>query len=178
MESDMRERRSSVVRYAVITAFLLIIFLFQTTDGLLPRIGDASAWLVFPAVICIGMFEREAGGAFFGLAAGLMLDTVSSQLFGFYSIFLMLAGCCAGLLITYLMRSGLLTGLLLAFICLFLYAGLHWGIFIAFKGYDGGLSLFFSKYIPSVFYSLLFLPVFYYLFRFISTKTAVQGIDR
>ena len=62
---------------------LILIFLLQSAPYLMPRIGGVYPLLLIPAVVCIGMFERELVGGFLGLLAGVLWDITSLQTAGF-----------------------------------------------------------------------------------------------
>ena len=161
----IKQRRKDIIRRCILTLILLILFLLQTTPGLLPVIGKASAMLLVPAVVCIGMFERETAGAFFGLFAGLLWDTVSAQPTGFHSIILMCLGCISGLLITHLMQNSLLSGILLSALGIILHTMLYWVIFVLLRGYTGALTLLYQQFLPSMLYTALFIPLLYFIIR-------------
>ena len=161
----MKQRRKDIIRWCVLMLFLLILFLLQTTPGLLPVMGKAGAMLLIPAVVCIGMFERETAGAFFGLAAGLLWDMVSAQPVGFHSIILMCIGCMSGLLITHLMRNSLLSGLLLGIAGIVLHSMLYWVFFVLLRGYAGAITLLCLQFFPSMVYTACFIPLFYFIIR-------------
>lgn len=160
-----RSRKRDLIRWSILSLFLILLFLLQTTPYLLPVLGKASAMPLIPAVICIGMFERETAGAFFGLAAGLLWDMVSAQPAGYHSIFLMVLGCASGLLITHLMRNNLLTGCLLGAGGILLHDVIYWLLFVVLRGYDGGGMLLVEKYLPSMLYTAAFIPLFYFIVR-------------
>lgn len=160
-----KSRKKDVFRRGILAVLLIILFLLQTTPGLFRAVGKAFAMPLVPAVICIGMFERETAGAFFGLFAGLMWDAVSAQPAGYHSLFLMVLGCVSGLLITHLMRNNLLSGCLLG-ACGILFHGMcYWLFFVAARGYDGALKLLTEKYLPSMLYTAAFIPLFYFIVR-------------
>lgn len=161
----MKQKRKDIIRWCILTLFLLVLFLLQTTPGLLPVLGKAGAMLLIPAVVCIGMFERETAGAFFGLIAGLLWDMASAQPIGFHSIILMCVGCISGLLITHLMRNSLLSGLLLGIVGIVLHTMLYWVFFVLLRGYSGAVTLLYSQFFPSMLYTAFFIPLFYFILR-------------
>lgn len=154
-----------MLRRGILSVILIVLFILQTTPGLFHAFGKASAMPLVPAVICIGMFERETAGAFFGFAAGLMWDMVSAQPAGYHAAFLMILGCVSGLLITHLMRNNLLTSCILGVGGILLHGMCYWLFFVAARGYDGAAFLLTEKYLPSMLYTAAFIPLFYFIIR-------------
>lgn len=161
----MKQKRKDIIRWCITTLILILLFLLQTTPGLLPAAGKAEAMLLIPAVVCIGMFERETAGAVFGLFAGLLWDLASAQPAGFHGMVLMCLGCASGLLITHLMRNSLLCGMLLSVLGIVLHTMLYWVLFVLLRGYAGAASLLYTRFLPSMAYTALFIPLFYFIFR-------------
>lgn len=153
------------IRWGVVAALLLLTSLFQNTNGLLPEIYGVRAMPLIPFVVCIGMYERDWGSAALGLFAGLIWDGVSAHGQGFRSIYLMVIGCACGLLLHYFMRRNLITGLLLSSVALLLHNVLYWVFFILIPGYDGAIELLYRFYLPSCLYSLVFMPLYYYIMK-------------
>ncbi len=173
MENDsiMAENRKTRIRRVIFAAVVLVIFFVWNTQGLFPKPWGIPAMLMVPVVICIGMFERENAGMFFGLFAGVLMDTFSSQTICFHSIMLTVAGYFSGVLITRLMRNNLKTCLLLNVIYLFVYNTFYY-LVNYYSTYEGGIAYLYSDvYIASVFYTMVFVPIVYLLIRAIFKKS-------
>ena len=74
---DELTKKDNIKRRILLAVILVVTFLLQTTSGFFPAPFGIHACLLIPATVCIAMFEREFAGLFFGLAAGMMLETVS-----------------------------------------------------------------------------------------------------
>lgn len=160
-----RENKMIYIRWTILAGLIVIVSLFQNTDGLLPAVYGVRAMPLIPFVVCIGMYERDWGSAGLGLFAGLLWDGVSAHGQGFRSVYLMVIGCVCGLLLHYFMRRNLITGLLLTGVSLVLHNVLYWLFFIVIPGYDGAAELLLNFYLPSCLYSLAFMPLFFYLMK-------------
>lgn len=159
------------VERRIILAFILIFtFLFQNTGGLFPSPFGIHAILLIPLTICIAMFEREFAGIFYGLAAGVMLDSFSSQSTVFNSLFFTIIGFGAGALITYLMRNNLLCATIMTSVSSFLYTTLLYFIYIDFAAIDKPFLVFLKYYFASAIYTVILTPAYYFLVRAVSKQ--------
>ena len=158
-------------RRIILTAAGLAIFLVWNTDGLFPKPWGIPAMLMVPVVISIGMFERETAGMFFGLFAGMLIDTFSSETVCFHSVMLTAAGYFSGVLITRLLRNNLKTCLLLNMVFLFVYNTLFY-IINYHRTVDDFIPYAYSDvYVASVFYTMVFVPFVYWIIRAIFKKS-------
>lgn len=108
-----RQRRRAFLRgsikwfcYAVIAVFLCVL------EGTLFAFGGASAAAVgipylLPAwVTAVAMFEGAVGGAWFGIAAGLLSSAAGGDALYLLPLFYMCYGLCIGLLGTRFLKKG------------------------------------------------------------------------
>jgi len=159
------ESRRALVRRLIFGAGLVAVAALQNTRGLLPSVFGIRATPLIPAVVCVAMFEREVPGVLYGLFAGLLWDASSASGGSFNAILLAAAGFACGTLITHLMRNNLVTALLLCSVSVTVHNVAYWAkIYVLGLGGNGALSLF-TYYIPSCVYTMLWLPVFYFLVR-------------
>ncbi len=163
--------RNIYIRRALTAVLVFITALFQHS-GFIPELFGAPAMLLIPLTVSIAMFERSIPGMCFGVLAGLLWDFALSGGDGFFSVMLTAVGFITGALVTFIFRNNIRAALLLSFGALSLCNVLHWLMFILRKGYEGGFELLFSRYIPSVFYSLIFVFVYYYIVSLIFKVTA------
>lgn len=166
----MKENKQSIIRWIVFSGIILISFLLQTTSGLFPQIRGIHANLLIPAVICIGMHEKETPGAVFGLMAGVFWDTVVNHVPGYHSILLMVAGCVSGLLITHLMRNNILAALFLSGASILVHDVLYWVFFRLFPAQEGYIYLLVNQTLPSMLYTFLLTPFYYLIVHAISKR--------
>jgi len=157
-----------VARRAWLLLIIIITAVLQNTGIFPPRILGVSALPLLPLAICISMFEREWAGIMLCVVAGVFCDIPMATGDGFYAIFFLIVCFISGLLITSRMRNNLLTALLIGSVTCVLQALIYWLVFYVSEGY--GQNLFFTFYLPSAFYSFLFVPVFYFIVRAIFGK--------
>ena len=159
------ENRNLILRRIVFAVALLCIAAAQNTDGIVLSPLGVRPMLLIPATVCIAMFERETAGVLYGFFAGLLWDCVSVSGGSFNAIILMLAGFACGALIKHYMRNNLITALLLCSVTTVVHELTYWlRIYIFGGNLDGALS-FFTFYLPSCIYTILWLPLFYFLMR-------------
>lgn len=164
------KKNDSIKRRLVLTVMLLVTFLLQTTGGFFPAPLGIHACLLVPATVCIAMFEREFSGLFFGLAAGMALETVSPDSVCFYSVIFTLIGFGSGMLITYLMRNNLVTATIFTFVFTLILNSLYCLFFYTFDGIAITFAFYLKYYFVSAFYTTVFTPIFYLLVRLASKK--------
>lgn len=159
------KKSSNIKRRIILAVMLVVTFILQTTSGFFPSPFGIHACLLVPAAVCIAMFEREFSGMFFGLAAGMMLETVSPDSVCFYSVMFTLIGFISGILITYLMRNNLVTALIFTFVFSLLLNSLYCVFFYAFDGIGISFAFYLKYYFVSSIYTTIFTPIFYLLVR-------------
>lgn len=159
------KRRDNIKRRILLAVMIIVTFILQTTGGFFPAPFGIHACLLVPATVCIAMFEREFSGLFFGLAAGMMLETVSPDSVCFYSVMFTLIGFTSGMLITYLMRNNLVTATIFTFAFTLILNSLYCLFFYAFDGIGITLGFYIRYYFISAIYTTIFTPIFYLLVR-------------
>lgn len=163
--------RNIYIRRALTVLLIFATALFQHT-GLMPEILGVPAMLLVPLTVCVAMFERSMPGMCFGILAGVLWDFASVRGDGFFSVVLTAIGFASGALVTFVFRNNIRSALIISFGSLLFCNISYWLMFILRKGYEGAWDVLFSRYLPSVLYSLIFVFVFYYLVSLIVKATA------
>lgn len=163
--------RNIYIRRTLTAVLVFLTALFQHS-GFIPELFGAPAMVLIPLTVCIAMFERSIPGMCFGVLAGLLWDFAISGGDGFFSVMLTAVGFVTGALVTFVFRNNIRAALLLSFGALTVCNVFHWLMFIVRKGYEGGFELLFSRYIPSVFYSLIFVFIYYFIVSLIFKATS------
>lgn len=166
-ELGKKENIKKRIWFAVI---LVVTFLLQTTKGFFPAPFGIHACLLIPATVCIAMFEREFSGLFFGLASGMMLDSISPDTVCYYSILFTLMGFVTGMLITYLMRNNLVTALIFTSFFSLIHNSLYCLLYYIIDGANISFAFFMKYYFCSAVYTALLTPFFYFITRAIQKK--------
>ncbi len=139
------------------------VILQNSVCGLFGFLG-ARVFLSIPLCVAVAMFEREVPAAIFGAFTGALWD-VSSGVDGFNTIVLMLLCAVCSLLISHLMRNNLVTALVLGVGSITAYEVIY--IATRFWGAGNPVRQIFSFYLPSLVFTAVFIPVCYYLVKYI-----------
>lgn len=166
------ENKNIYIRRLCLAAVVLLTALLQNTDGLLPSPLGFRAMPLIPAVVCISMFERELPGMFFGVFAGLLWDSAARTGTNLHAILLTVLAFVCGCLITHLMRNNILTALLLGGSATAVFLLFCFFKEFIFSGRIDGAYKLLTFYIPSAVYTVLFLPLLYYIVHRIEKKFA------
>ena len=140
-----------VIRFLAYTLELLVLFMLQETPGLLPHIYGVRPVLLFPAAVAIALFEEELPAMAFGIVGGLFCDFGLGCALGFH-----------GVVLAVLWSLALITGAQWFFLYYFTYSLPEYA--------------FMHHYLPKYFYTLLFLPLLYFLNK--GLYQAVRAQDR
>lgn len=168
------DNRLLIIRHIVFAVMLVLAAVFQQSDFFLTGVGPARLILLVPLTVAIAMHERSLSGLFFGLLAGILWDSGSVTVDGFYAVLLSAAGFGCSVLIILKMRNNIFSCLLLSLSALAVTVTAYWLIFFVMKGYTGGGYVYMKYYLSSVIYSMIFVPVIYYLVRSIVKITSPE----
>lgn len=158
------ERKKLIMRRGSLALILLVLSVLQNTEGFFPQIFGVRALLLIPAVICIAMFERDMAGMLFGLFAGALWDMHASGA-SFNALYLLTVGFVCGTLINTIMRNNIITALILSMVFIPVYVTGYWFFHYIVGGLDMAGFMFLRYYLPSIAYTVLFLPVMFILVR-------------
>ncbi|MGN0463541.1 MAG: rod shape-determining protein MreD [Acutalibacteraceae bacterium] len=164
------ENKEDYKRGIIFVLLILFTAILQNTNGLFPRIGNASAMLLLPLVISIAMFERDLAGMLFGLFAGFVWDFYSAHIDGYYIIFLTCAGYACSYLISRYMRNNIVTAMVYSSVLSLLCVTLYWLLFVVFNSVEGAWLLYYRVYLVSAAYTVALTPLYYYFVRAIALK--------
>lgn len=156
-------RKILTIKYCTLTVLFLLIYVLQSTPGLFSVLGVKPVLLI-PAAITLAMYEGEFSGGLYGLLAGMLCDLGGFAFYGLYSVLLLVLAAAAGLLTIYLMRRTLLNALLMV-LCTSTLCGLldfyfQYGLW----AYAGIGSLFLSHTLPTIVYTTVTAPLFFWVF--------------
>ena len=149
-------------KYAAYAALMLFLYVLQTTPRLFSILGVRPN-LVIPAAVGIAVLEGAFAGGVYGALAGILCDLAGSALFGFSAVILMPACVAAGLLVTYLLRPGMINYVLLLAGVLLTRGLLDFLLNYVMWGYDSVWMVFVYGTLPGIIYSAAVSPLVYYL---------------
>ncbi len=164
------ENKANQIRRIKLAVVVFVTFLLQNNSSIFIRPTDVPVMLLVPLTVCIGMFEREKWGMFFGLFAGVLLDAFSAESLCFHSIALTCIGFLSGLLITGIFRNNLKTCLLFSSISIFVYNTVYFLLYYVSAAGGEADYIYINIYFASVIYTFLFVGVFYVIVRAVCSK--------
>lgn len=161
-----------VLKMAAFAAEILIFYALQQAPGVFPPIFGARPFLLITAAVTIAMLEDEIPAMCFGIWAGLLMDFSIGNGLGLYAA--VLAALC--FVVSLLSRSFLRVGMPTAVICGMLVTVVSvfigWIFNFVFGGYSNAGFVAVNYLIPSCFYTVLLIPLVFYVNRGISKSLA------
>ena len=148
----------------------LVLFILQTVPGIIPAIGGVQPLLLLSAALSVALFEGNVGGMTAGIAAGLLIDFGYGEILGVHAIFLAIFGFLLGSMTMELFRTNLLILMLAGLVVVPAVLTLQWLLFYVWQGYNGAGYVYYTHYIPEMFYTYLLLPLLYGLNRIIALR--------
>lgn len=174
----LRENKNLIIRRALSLVFIFCCFLLQSSGVWIPDILGINAFILIPAVVCVGMFERETWGAIVGLFAGMLWDSIAARGQGYHAVVLMVTGFLCGFLVRYMMRNNFMSALCLCGGITIIHNIVFWLFYFVFAGIDGVLFPLWRIYLPSAAYTLLFLPIMYFPVRAVAKALRREPMGR
>ncbi len=160
------DSKEKYIRYLIYGALIVGAMIFQFSNIALPEIFGARAFLLLPLSVCIAMHEREIPAALFGCLSGIAWDVVSANE-GFSAFVIAVICAVCSILISRLMRNNVITAFVLCGGAVAVYEILYIFVNIALCGAGGTIVSFFAFYLPSLIYTVLFVPVYYTLVKYV-----------
>lgn len=162
------DNKPKYIRYSIYSVIILIAFALQSTSVAFPEIFGARAFLLVCVAISIAMHEREIPAAIFGAACGILADTAAG-LEGFNALVLTILCAVCSILISHLMQNNIVTAFVLSAGATVIYEVLY-----VIVNYCISIGIvpwrqIFTFYLPSFVYTLIFVPVFYYVIKKVFT---------
>lgn len=166
----MRLPSNTHTKWIVYGIEIFLVYVLQSTPALIPGICGEKPMLAVMCAVSIALFEGDVTGMWFGLGAGLLMDTVSTGPFGFYGLALLVVCFGCGTLVMYVMRNNVVTSLILGFVVAALISSVQWIFFT--QSHSGEDISFFliNILLPRCIYSTAVMPLFYYFNRAITTR--------
>lgn len=162
-------RKKLILRRICLALILLPVSVIQNTDGFFPQIFGVRALLLIPFVVCISMFERDIIGMFLGLFAGALWDIFASGA-SFNALYLTAIGFICGTLINTIMRNNVVTAFILSTAATLIYNIFYWLFHYVFGGMDSAVYMLLRFYLPSIFYTVILVPLIFIIVRFVEKK--------
>ena len=159
-----RLRLIVVMRYIAYFMLFLLLYVVQSTPGLLTVFG-AKPNLLLCAAVCLAMFEGEFVGGLYGALAGILLDLSSDGYFGFYALLLCIFCTVVGLMVIYLLRLTVGNALWLVLGVTAICELLRYYFYYHIWGYAGSWHILTEDLLPGCIYTLLVTPLLFWGIR-------------
>lgn len=166
--------KPKIIRCTIYAVILMATVLLQNSRGAFPEIFGARAFVVLPLCVAVSMHEREIAAAIFGGAAGILLDVCTAN-DGFNSVVLVILCAVCSLLISHFMQNNVVTSLVLGTGMISVYNLLYGIVNIAMSGGGSPLKQLALFYFPSAVYTMLFVPVYYFIIKWVWEKAEESG---
>ena len=166
------DNKPKYIRYCLYSVIILVAFALQSTSVAFPEIFGARAFLLVCVAVSIAMHEREIPAAIFGGVCGILADTTAG-VEGFNALVLTILSAVCSILISHLMQNNIVTAFVLSASATAIYEILYIVVNYCIGTDFVPWRQVFSFYLPSFVYTMVFVPVFYYVTKkvFISHKS-------
>lgn len=174
--AQLNQRKKNSVKWLLYIFSLFLAFILQTTVGFFQVFGVKPIFIL-PVMVYISMFEGELAGAVIGIVGGLFWDTAADKLLGFNAIIMMVICVSVALLVMYLVRVNVWNALLFVFAGALLQGLIDFFFYYLIWDYDYSYLILLKKILPTVLYTTLISPLFFFIIRKISyTFSEVERI--
>jgi rod shape-determining protein MreD len=153
------------IRWLAYAIEILVCFVLQETPRLIPQLFGARPVLVIPVVLAIAMFETEIPAMLFGLFGGLLVDFGMGTLLGSHAMLLAALCFIISLVAANLIRTNLLSAMLVVLISAAALTLLDWACFYVIPGYSDPLYSLTAHYLFIYLYTSAVMPITYYFNR-------------
>ena len=164
-------KRFSIIRYAAFIAELILCSVMQSIPQLSPEVFGGRPVLLIPAVMTTAIFMDEVPAVILAAAGGLLADSVYSGPMGYYGIMLAVYGYIVSVLMENYIRTNLLTAMLAAVIGIPVIISGYFLFFYIAQGYSYAGNYYLSHILPEIIYTLVLVPVFYWINHWIAVRT-------
>jgi rod shape-determining protein MreD len=161
----MKIHNKQPLAFIINAVILVLLYVLRYSELMTLTIGQASPITLIPFVVAIAIFYGEWFGAAAGFFAGALMDGSMSGSSCFNTIVIMLIGLITGLLASYYMNKNVRSAACLSLGSAFVYLFIKTIFFYSFKEIPTGAEYYSMYFIPTVFYTALFIIPFYFLER-------------
>ena len=161
--NSMEKSRLRYLAFFINSVLLILLFVLRYSGLATLAIGQAVPITLIPFVAAIALFYGEWYGAAAGFVAGALMDSVMTGSSCFNTLTVMLLGLICGILSTYYLNKNIQAAACVSLGASFLYLFTRLIFFYSFKGISPGAEYYGSYFIPTIFYTALFIIPFYFL---------------
>lgn len=165
----MRKTTVQVIKWVLYAVLLYLVFGLQTTVTI-HAVFDIRPVLLVAFVTALSMQEREVFALVFGLAAGFMWDFSAGTTPGFNAMILMVCCVVISLATMYYMGNNFLNAMLFCGITMLLQGLMDYFFYYVIWGYESHYLILVRYILPTVLYTVLVTPLFFFLLRWLHNK--------
>lgn len=163
-------RSNTSFKAAFYGLLLIISYLLLTLPPIALKFMGVTPELLLVLTVCVAFNESKTFSAIFGLAAGILKDTITESIVGKSAIFFMFAAFFISVLTKTLFRRFFLTYIFIELCTLLLFLATEYLLVALFYGGVGFLDALWQVILPKFLFSgVLAYPVFYVV-RFLNNK--------
>lgn len=152
-------------RYFAYTLEMIVLFILERTQNAIPEVFGEKPTLVILVVLMIAFFEGESAGLIFGLLAGILLDSAINTQLSYLTMLMAIIGYIVGFISRNVISVNFTTTMLVSTASTVLIYMIIFVANYALKGYGQLWYVFWRHYLLRAIYSLIVLPLVYYLNR-------------
>lgn len=165
----MKNRNKQILSFIINIFSVVLLYVLRYSGIMTLKIGQAVPITLVPFVVAVAIFYGEWWGASIGFFAGALMDGSMSGSSCFNTLSIMLIGLIAGVLASYFMNKNIRSAACLSLGASFAYLFCKMLFFYSFRGIATGAEYYSLYFIPTFFYTALFILPFYFLERKLST---------
>lgn len=163
------EKLLPYIKWTIYYFLLILFYSLQTTPNLFEIFGIKPV-LVLPLVVCVCMYEGVMTSTIYAMVAGLLWDISSDKLFGFNAIILLSCGMLISLVCIYYLRTKLINSAGFVLLTALIQGFLDFTFYYAIWDYTGSSIILFQRILPTIIYTVIVSPIFYFTIRAISKR--------
>lgn len=157
------DRKFTIVRYFAYAVEILLLFIFQSTPGLIPEVFGGKPMLLIPAALTIAYFEPEIPAMFYGIACGALLDFGYGDNLGYYTVMLGVICFLLGWIFSDYMVVSFFNATAFSAVIITGLIGLNFLLFYIFAGKGEPGLYFITHYASKIIYTFLCGVIIYFL---------------
>ena len=159
----MKKNYRKAIAFFVNAMLLITLFVLRYSGLITLTIGQATPITLIPFVVAIALFWGEWLGASAGFFAGALMDSAVNGSSCFNTLTLMLLGLICGVLSSYYVNKNIRSAACLSLGASFVYLFARLTFFYSFNSVATGSEYYSNYFIPTVFYTAVFILPFYFL---------------
>ena len=161
----------SFIKWMIYIFEILIVYVIQQNDILLPEIFRGRPVILIPALISIAVFENKFACAAFGGFVGMLMDIGVSNIIGLQMLLMCAVGYLCSWCTSRFIKVNFLVYLLLCILGIFSISTIRFFCFYFINSFGNNVYVFVNGYLISMAYTLIIAPIFYLFNRVIAFFT-------